>query len=226
MLALCEWDSPDQRPVMRKAFLCHDDVIKWKHFPRYWPFVWGIHRSPVDSSHKDQCRGALTFSLICAWIHTWRMPSRVVRSKIHSWTWNDRRSVSRPWSAADHQWLRPPTDRNAKSESERYRRTRFPRPILVSGCQGLPVRDIKICVIEYRVLYHTSYWTRGGVAKVPFVNFSASKIFDLTKVHFRFLESHSYLQVSPQLSCGDTCKIWTRYPTAKVCFDNGERLEK
>ena len=29
-------------------FLCfHDDVIKWKHFPRYWPFVRGIHRSPV-----------------------------------------------------------------------------------------------------------------------------------------------------------------------------------
>ena len=24
----------------------HDDVIKWKHFPRYWPFVRGIHRSP------------------------------------------------------------------------------------------------------------------------------------------------------------------------------------
>ena len=29
-----------------------DDVIKWKHFPRYCPFVWGIHRSPVNSSHK------------------------------------------------------------------------------------------------------------------------------------------------------------------------------
>ena len=25
--------------------LFHDDVIKWKHFPRYWPFVRGIHRS-------------------------------------------------------------------------------------------------------------------------------------------------------------------------------------
>ena len=24
----------------------HDDVIKWKHFPRNWPFVRGIHRSP------------------------------------------------------------------------------------------------------------------------------------------------------------------------------------
>ena len=23
----------------------HDDVIKWKHFPRYWPFARGIHRS-------------------------------------------------------------------------------------------------------------------------------------------------------------------------------------
>ena len=32
----------------------HDDVIKWKHFPRYWTFVRGIHRSPVNSSHKGQ----------------------------------------------------------------------------------------------------------------------------------------------------------------------------
>ena len=26
----------------------HDDVIKWKHFPRYWSFVWGIHQSPCE----------------------------------------------------------------------------------------------------------------------------------------------------------------------------------
>ena len=32
----------------------HDDVIKWKHFPRYWPFMWGIHRSLVNSPHKGQ----------------------------------------------------------------------------------------------------------------------------------------------------------------------------
>ena len=30
------------------------DVIKWNHFPRYWPFVRGIHRSPVNSPHKGQ----------------------------------------------------------------------------------------------------------------------------------------------------------------------------
>ena len=32
----------------------HDDVIKWKYFPRYWPFVRRIHLSPVKSPHKDQ----------------------------------------------------------------------------------------------------------------------------------------------------------------------------
>ena len=53
------------------AIPLHDDVIKWKHFPRYWPFVRGIHRSPVNSPHKGQWRGALMFSLICAWINGW-----------------------------------------------------------------------------------------------------------------------------------------------------------
>ena len=49
----------------------HDDVIKWKHFPRYWPFVRGNHRSPVNYPHKGQWRGALMFSLICVWINGW-----------------------------------------------------------------------------------------------------------------------------------------------------------
>ena len=49
----------------------HDDVIKWKHFPRNWPFVRGIHRSPVNPPHKGQWRGALMFSLICVWINDW-----------------------------------------------------------------------------------------------------------------------------------------------------------
>ena len=55
-------------PVSRTS---HDYVTKWKHFPRYWPFVRGIHRSPVNSPHKGQWRGALVFSLICAWINGW-----------------------------------------------------------------------------------------------------------------------------------------------------------
>ena len=54
-----------------KTCLDHDDVIKWKYFPRYWPFVREIHRSPVNSPHKGQWRGALMLSIICAWINGW-----------------------------------------------------------------------------------------------------------------------------------------------------------
>ena len=54
-----------------RIILVHDDAIKWKHFQRYWPFVRGIHRSPVNSPHKCQWRGALMSSLICAWISGW-----------------------------------------------------------------------------------------------------------------------------------------------------------
>ena len=46
-------------------------IIKWKHFPRYWPFVRGIHRSALNSPHKGQWRGALMFSLIWVWINGW-----------------------------------------------------------------------------------------------------------------------------------------------------------
>ena len=58
---------------------CYSDMIyrmawwrhQMKHFPRYWPFVRGIHRSSVNSPHKGQWRGALMFSLICVWINGW-----------------------------------------------------------------------------------------------------------------------------------------------------------
>ena len=65
---LCRFAAP-----LRDINFCrdHDDVIKWKHFPRYWPFVRGIHRSPVNSPHKGQWRGVLMFSLICARISGW-----------------------------------------------------------------------------------------------------------------------------------------------------------
>ena len=31
----------------------HDDVVKWKHFPRYWPFVRGIHRFPDEAYENN-----------------------------------------------------------------------------------------------------------------------------------------------------------------------------
>ena len=55
----------------------HDDVIRWKHFPRYWSFVREFTGHKVISSHKGQWRGTLIFfifSLIC----TWTIVTRVI----------------------------------------------------------------------------------------------------------------------------------------------------
>ena len=66
--------------------LVNYDVIKWKHFPRYWPFVRRINRSPVNPPHKGQWRGDLVFSLICAWINAWvsnRQAGDLGRYRVH-----------------------------------------------------------------------------------------------------------------------------------------------
>ena len=54
----------------RFHIVSHDDVIKWKHFPRYWSFLRGIRRWPVNSPHKGQWRRALMF-FIWAWTNGW-----------------------------------------------------------------------------------------------------------------------------------------------------------
>ena len=74
MTHLHQWTMPHMVQIMachQPIIWIHDDVKKWKNFPRYWPFVRGIHRSMVNSPHKGQWRGALMFSLICVWINGW-----------------------------------------------------------------------------------------------------------------------------------------------------------
>ena len=71
ILRCCNKQCPTLYPMYIVVVHSRNDVIKWKHFPRCWPFVTGIHRSPVDSPHKGQWRGALMFSWICAWINRW-----------------------------------------------------------------------------------------------------------------------------------------------------------
>ena len=66
---LTPWPLEDT--AILKLIFSHDDVTKWKHLPRYWSFVREIHRSPVNSPHKGQWRGALMFTLICTRINGW-----------------------------------------------------------------------------------------------------------------------------------------------------------
>ena len=68
-LMTSSWSARIQSSLRAMFGMCHDDVIKWKRFPRFWPFVRGIHRSPVNSPHQGQWRGTLMFSLICVWIN-------------------------------------------------------------------------------------------------------------------------------------------------------------
>ena len=70
-LLIPEWNGKHLQTFSNVFSWIHDDVIKWKHFLRYWPFVRGIHWSPVNSPHKGQWCGALMFCLICVWINSW-----------------------------------------------------------------------------------------------------------------------------------------------------------
>ena len=57
------------------CLLCGGPISRWRHqmetLSALLPFVRGIHRSPVNSPHKGQWRGALMFSLICTRINSW-----------------------------------------------------------------------------------------------------------------------------------------------------------
>ena len=77
------WCYKHNKIKQNKPQTYHDDVIKWKHFPCYWPFVWGIHRSTVNSPHKGQWHGALMSSLICAWTNGWVNNHKAGDSRCH-----------------------------------------------------------------------------------------------------------------------------------------------
>ena len=63
---------------MQESFPFHDVTTvnaQWRYqmeiFPALLAIVRGKHRTPVNSPHKGQCRGAVMFSLICPWINGW-----------------------------------------------------------------------------------------------------------------------------------------------------------
>ena len=61
---------PKRKNWHLKECIDYDDAVKWKHFPRYWPFVRGIHRASVDSPHKT--------SESKRWYFLWSAPEQTV----------------------------------------------------------------------------------------------------------------------------------------------------
>ena len=108
--------SNKENRTVSHARASHDDVIKWKYFPRYWPFVRRNHRSPVDSPHKCQWRGALMFSLIHPWTGCWASNRDAgdweshrghydVIVMFYQWNKNCGRDNYFRWYVINHSWL-------------------------------------------------------------------------------------------------------------------------
>ena len=74
-LVFGQWSRSGDKPLPEPMMAEFPPNVWWRHqtehFLRYWPFVRGIHWSPVNSPHKGQWRGALMFSLICARTKGW-----------------------------------------------------------------------------------------------------------------------------------------------------------
>ena len=53
--------------IFQQDRLCwiHDDVIKWKHFPRYWPFARGIPLTKARDENEDIKRISIQFVWLC-----------------------------------------------------------------------------------------------------------------------------------------------------------------
>ena len=71
--------STDRCIYTHYTFDCDDEVMTWRCYLHYWPFVRGIHWYPVDSPHKGtgtwwipltkgQSSRDLKFSILLAWI--------------------------------------------------------------------------------------------------------------------------------------------------------------
>ena len=60
-------------PILKYGFVKyvpHADIIKWKHIPRYWSFVRGIHRHRWISAQRPVTRSFDIF-LIFTWFNGW-----------------------------------------------------------------------------------------------------------------------------------------------------------
>ena len=158
--------------------------IRWKHFPRYWPFVRGIHRSPV-SNIIDSRYIVVEYVTILNTIFIWVV-----------------------WRKATTRYRRL----HCTSQRYLYGHVNF-GPFVYSLCNNVVLVLLYISTLSTvpRVVFHqpasntpskrympiTADYLPSrsgvGVTKAPFVNFSVSKIFDLAKVPVIFFESLSYL---------------------------------
>ena len=129
----------------------HDNFINGNIYRvRYWPFVRGIHRSPVKSHDKGQWRGALMFCLICAWTNGWTNYRDAVDSS--RWHHNENNGVS------NHQPHNCLFDRLFKPRSKKTSKRR------VTGlCEGNSLKTGEFPAQRASTAENVSIWWRRHV---------------------------------------------------------------
>ena len=125
-----------------------------------------IHRSTVNSSYNDQWRGALMFSLICAWTNRWVNNGHAGDLRHHRFHYDVIVMIIGiavyQVSGGDNLWKD------------------------ISGCH---FGKRKYGITTNWNLNETDV----GVTKSPLNNFFVKQIFDPAKVPVKFFTSHSYL---------------------------------
>ena len=79
------------------------------------------------------------------------------------------------------------------------------------------------------IQHHVRQWPGVGVTKALFVKLRSlispqANFSILPKYLLDYLHHIHIWQVSPQLSCGNTCQIWTWYTIANMYFGDAEKL--
>ena len=83
----------------------HNHFMTWKHFPNHWLFVRGLHRSLVDSPHKESVMGTLMFSLMLSWTSCCTISQVTSHLRHHDFMW-------RNYNNGPHWWMNSPAKEN------------------------------------------------------------------------------------------------------------------
>ena len=69
---LYEWYHSNEAKQLKARSRLHDNFMRWRWFPRYWPFVRGIHQCLVDIPPKTSVTWALMFPLVLSLTDGWK----------------------------------------------------------------------------------------------------------------------------------------------------------
>ena len=104
---------------------------------------------------------------------------------------------------------------------QKWRRTRY-----MSGLfEVIFIGNGEVITSQWTLSYFSCIDLGWGLLKLRSLISPLQKISIYHNSRSHTLNHVNIWQVSPQLSCGDSCQIWTSYFIVNVCFDSAENVE-